>query len=673
MKLRLPAVLILSVGSVLLLSAWLLVLAQAPAGAMSGDPILLSAQKSWNVELVGQLGGPAKGVATQGSLAFVPTGPRLVIVDISDPGNPVQVGSYQMPLGYARDVALAGAYAYIAGGGAGLHIVDVSNAAHPVWVGSSSTGGSAWAVDVADDHAYVADTSPNRMHIIDVSDPTSPTLDSTYTPSIDSTARDVTVAPGPGQTLVYLSCNPNLFVVDVTDPGSPLELGFHPTQAFGLAPVGSVAFVAAASDGLRAIDFSSPGTPILLDTLDTLGSALAVAVSGTHAYVADWSHGLRIVDISAPSALVEDGSYDTPGAAEDVVVTGNHALVADDERGLRIVDVSSPSTPTEEGAYDVTSAAWSVAVSGTLAYVGDYYYIPSSAPGALRIMDISDPANPGQIGFAELSGRGTGLALAGDYAYLSGYAAGLLVADVSNPFSASEVISYPTTKLANDVAVAGDYAYLAENRDLYLFDISDPPAPAVLGTWPAPGNGLSSVAVDGDYAYVGAARDGLRIVDISNPSTPTETGVYPISDHINDVALLGDRAYVAADSEGLHIVDVSNPNAPVQAGLYRDAANLAVDAVAVRQSDLGQTLAYLVGAVWDADEWHHRLSVLNVTDPANPVRLGFHDLVIESYNLVVAEDGSGQAMIYLANSDEGLTIFCFQPRLFLPIVLRNGP
>jgi hypothetical protein len=671
MKLRPLAFLISAATLVLVLSAWLLFAQTTLTEAMGSELAPVSTQLAQNIELVGQIGGPAKAVASQGGFAYVVTGPRLVILDISDPANPFQVGSYEMSVDFARDVAVAGDYAYIANDEGGLRILDVSDRANPVAVGTSDAPTDAWAVAVVDDYAYVADRSGD-MHIIDVFDPTSPTLESTFASSVPATLRDVAVTPGPGPAHAYLGASNHLFVVDVTDPSNPSELGLYPTTAQGVAPAGSLVYVAAGDDGLRVIDVSQPHTPSLVDTLDTPEWAYAVALSGTHAYVADSGSGLRIIDISTPSNLSEDGFYDTPDSAEDVAMTGHYALVADDERGLRILDVSAPGAPVEEGAYDVPSAAWSVAVSGTLAYVGDYYMVPGSAGGALRIVDVSDPANPAQAGFAELSGRGSGVALSVGYAYLSGEKAGLLVADITDPFSPTEVISYPTTKLAHDVAVMGDYAYLADSWDLYLFDISDPLSPTLVSTWPTPGDSLNNVVVAGNYAYVGAGHDGLRIVDVSDPLAPIETGVYTVSDRIYDVALLGDLVYLAADQAGLHIVDVSDPISPTLAGVYNGWE--IVSSVTAAQSSSGQVLAYILGEYWvDNGQWYNGLSVLDVSDPASPVEVGFYNLMTEAQTVAVAEDSSGQSYIYLANQPAGLKILRLRYRLFLPVVLRNFP
>ncbi|MBC7116446.1 MAG: hypothetical protein H5T93_05375, partial [Pseudothermotoga sp.] len=50
----------------------------------------------------------------------------LVIVDISDPANPQQVGRLDTG-GWAEDVVISGDYAYVANWGNGLVIVDISN------------------------------------------------------------------------------------------------------------------------------------------------------------------------------------------------------------------------------------------------------------------------------------------------------------------------------------------------------------------------------------------------------------------------------------------------------------------------------------------------------------------------------------------------------------------
>jgi hypothetical protein len=55
--------------------------------------------------------------------------------------------------------------------------------------------------------------------------------------------------------------------------------------------------------------------PIDLGSFDTPGEAYGVAVVGTRAYVADGVFGLRVIDVANPSLPVEIGSFDTPNYA----------------------------------------------------------------------------------------------------------------------------------------------------------------------------------------------------------------------------------------------------------------------------------------------------------------------------------------------------------------------
>ena len=84
----------------------------------------------------------------------------------------VLVGSYDTA-DYARDVAMAGGYAYIAYGSGGLVVINVSDPVNPALAGGYDTSNYADGVAVAGDYAYVAGNS--RLVVVDISDPPKPT------------------------------------------------------------------------------------------------------------------------------------------------------------------------------------------------------------------------------------------------------------------------------------------------------------------------------------------------------------------------------------------------------------------------------------------------------------------------------------------------------------------
>ena len=62
------------------------------------------------------------------------------------------------------------------------------------------------------------------------------------------------------------------------------------------------------------------------------------------------------------------------------------------------------------------------------------------------------------------------------------------------------------------------------------------------------------MAVSGSFAYVVDDTAGLRVIDVSNPISPTEIGFYDTPGWAYGVAVSGNLAYVADDDGGLLIL-----------------------------------------------------------------------------------------------------------------------
>src|SRR3990172_2867887 len=118
------------------------------------------------------------------------------------------------------------------------------------------------------------------------------------------------------------------------------------------------------------------------------------------------------------------------------------------------------------------------------------------------------------------------------------------------------------------VAVQGNYAYFGVGPRLVILDIGNPASPALVGQTGVLPGAVRDVALAGNYAYLADYYGGLRIIDISNPAAPSETGFYGTPGEAWGVAVAGSYAYIAAGDSGLRIIDVSNPAAPRQTGVF---------------------------------------------------------------------------------------------------------
>ena len=147
-------------------------------------------------------GGGDQGISVvvSGDYAYVANnGGGLATVDISDKASPTVTDNYGVaadrsgagwPHSYPNDingidVEVSGDYVYMSGRKAGLLIFDISTPGSPTLAGSydqntSSTDNtySAWGVALSGDYAFVAHTA--SLDMVDISDPTNPSMVASY-------------------------------------------------------------------------------------------------------------------------------------------------------------------------------------------------------------------------------------------------------------------------------------------------------------------------------------------------------------------------------------------------------------------------------------------------------------------------------------------------------------
>jgi hypothetical protein len=648
-----------------------LVLIAAAVCAMSAG---VGAADEVNVTFEGHFGGATYACAVSGNYAYIGQGHDLVVLDVSNPAAPSELGGV-MASGIVRDVALSGDYAYVADSDNGLVIVDVSNKAAPSLAGSYDTARWAWDVAVSGGYAYVAD-GWNGLVIVDVSSKSAPTLAGSYDTGY---AYGVAVS---GDYAYVTDDDNGLVIVDVSSKSAPTLAGSYNTAgcAEDVAVSGDYAYVANGSTGLVIVDVSNKSAPVLAGSYDTR-YALGVAVSGDYAYVADGYNGLVIVDVSNKSAPVLAGSYDTAGIAHGVAVSGDYAYVADDYNGLVIVDASSKSAPTLAGSYDTAGPAWGVAVSGDYAYV--------AGNNGLMIVDVSSKSAPVLAGSYDTTGRAMDVAVSGDYAYVADRYNGLMIVDVSSKSAPVLAGSYDTAGNAEGVAVSGDYAYVAWNNGLMIVDVSNKSAPVLAGSYDTAGR-AEDVAVSGDYAYVADWDDGLVILrtdvtgadttpptlTITSPDTPhttTHTPTITVAGTVSDpsgiasVWVNGILASGALDwstwSAEVTLVAGENMITVVATDNVGDVAtqSIVVNYVAVSgditidfAGHFGGGTAYDVAMSGDyayVADGYNGLAIVDVSNPAAPFLTGSYDNLGGAGGVIV----SGK-YAYIAHSWNGLVI-----------------
>jgi len=239
----------------------------------------------------------------------------------------------------------------------------------------------------------------------------------------------------------------------------------------------------------------------------------------------------------------------------------------------------------------------------------------------VRMIDISSPTDPAEIGSFPTTGDATSIAVEGEIAYLMDDGTGMRVLNTTDPSAPRETSLY-FRPLA--VALRDDLALLTTSQGLRIIDLSIPTSPTMVGSFDTPVSGKDIAVVD-DLAFHAEAY-GLRIIDISDPATPNEVSYFPISGLVYSVAVLNDFAYVvqrSSSSTNLRVIDVGDPATPSEVGW------VSVGTGAAGRVATAGDFAY-VATGYDG------IQVADVSNPAAPVHMANLDTPGHAMDVVVA-------------------------------------
>lgn len=252
-------------------------------------------------------------------------------------------------------------------------------------------------------------------------------------------------------------------------------------------------------------------------------------------------------------------------------------------------------------------------------------------PGA----SLAWAVQPGSSGLAAADGRFVGYEPGAAQIIVSvgGAADTLAIQIVARGLSGSFSVvgrGQVTARFTSDLWVHGDYAYTgtwsvrngeAGNR-LYTWDVSTPSTPILMDSLMLAATTVNDVKIRADgtlgvSTHEGSPPNGITLFDLTDPAHPQAITRFTseLESGVHNVWIEGDFVYVAVDGPvGLRIVDISNPSSPVIAARFYAGSSFLHD-IYVRDG-----LAFL--SHWDAG-----LIILDVGNgvangsPANPVEV----------------------------------------------------
>jgi len=260
-------------------------------------------------QIVGLLNGTMKSVAMAGQFAYVlevvpgnPSHTDLIIVNLIVPSTPTITGRVTLGSGMGTDVKVVGSLAYVSVGSSGFQIVDISNSTDPKIIGSVDTPGTAYAVEVANGYAYIADST--SVQIVNVINPINPFI----VTSIVMPSTNVAVA---GSQL-YVIGGSLLKIINISNPSVPQILSTSNSyDAQGIDANSSFVFLAtpalAHSDplgGVHILDVSDSYNVKNLKDIVVPGTTRTILSIDDYVYAGDSASIIDIIELVCPEIIV---------------------------------------------------------------------------------------------------------------------------------------------------------------------------------------------------------------------------------------------------------------------------------------------------------------------------------------------------------------------------------
>ena len=259
---------------------------------------------------------------------------------------------------------------------------------------------------------------------------------------------------------------------------------------------------------------------------------------------------------------------------------------------------------------------------------GNYAYITNN--DGLMVIDVSNPRNPVKVGEL-LCGGAFGIDVSNNLVYIASVSNGMIIADISNPTNPVQVGQY--TGGAYRIAISGSIAYVGDfNGGFTILNISDSTNPVLVGAYSDPR--CDAIEIKDNFVYYANADYGLKVVSVSNPSSPHNVYSIAQTGGVNDIAITNNLLFLACWGAGIRVIDISNPTAPIILDSYND-------------NDGGEELGLIEREDYLYVADNTGVELFNVSNPSSIVEIAqrtsgvcaAHDIDVDDEYVYVAQGG----------------------------------
>jgi hypothetical protein len=411
------------------------------------------------------LTGTVWDVAFNGDYAYVAARTQMHILSVTNLARPTLLKSIPMIL--ADDVELKNDILYVSGE-PGLITYDLSNPADPVKLGSYTVSGSgSVSVKLKDNLAFLSRRS-GGLTVVDVTHPSSLLLAGQFLPQTGNSLETTGLALLQDHVLFTVGEDLNTLQVARILPALP-KLGevtlpfYNPPQVV----LGQSHVLA----GKYAFDVQDPTTPFITSSNQVIGRT--IVISGTRAMMLS-SSGFEIYEFNSSDQFELVGRTNvtfTFTSPLSLAFKDNLALVeSGTSKGLYIFDVSNPATPVLRTNLGNAGIITDVSASGDIVAV----VAENFAKRIPTLLDLSNPNSPAILQRISSIANADAILALDQRLYVADRSPALSIFDLAAPLEPKLLNQIRLRSSASKIILQDVYACVLETQNGYeIFDLKE--------------------------------------------------------------------------------------------------------------------------------------------------------------------------------------------------------
>jgi len=327
-------------------------------------------------------------------------------------------------------------------------------------------------------------------------------------------------------------------------------------------------------------------------------------------YILDSYYGMFIMSVGTDGTTYVHSNIS--GDAKKILVQENYAFILDPFNKIKVVNIIDSYTASIVKEVALPEPA---DILTDFEISEDSIIVIASLKKGFYSYDFTDPMTPTQEDFMKGWSPTNDIAIAGDLIYVAADYQGLKIlqnTEVNGQIIPTEIGAYPasTGSYFDKVLVYNSYAYVRTPNGIKSINISDPTSPTEGGFYTL--SYVNNIVAKDGYLY-SADDNGLTVLDISDPTNISLAGTFAMPEYPTDLKIQGNNVFLAGGTRGLRVLNVSDPTNITEIGTYDD------DNEYYEYIQIQENYAYII----DGD---FGLKIFNISTPTNPTLAGTYSL-----------------------------------------------